>query len=520
MVDRPATPTPPTLPLSLLPRILTHLPTPTLYTCTLVCKTWRTLILTPGPKSQHLLKPHLPTLRACFGPDLVPARLPIPKVRHLLHLYAAQTLFGNFTTTTTYTTAELDSSVGLAVCGSLLAFVVGRCVKVLETWYTPMKLLDTIRVPGRAPVVAVTVNEAFVGVLDRTGGVHLFQLLARGSERYLCVRCYSADVGGVGEAWGLAMTPEGHGAPLVAVLGYGEWALVHPSHALVQRRGEFFRELTGGEKERVGDQGRRWQWVLTLSAPEGVRGGVTFSLRGWQMAVGGTGGYVGAGWGREDSRELARRRVGGFEDGVEVLGVRNGADELFDHYRGQVEGVRRWAVRSWELGWVDVLVCWDSFAIATEEATGAVAVVSLVPFEARCVLYRRTLAGRHHGYAVFEGEKVVNGKRVGGYIAFIPGEGRLKVLPLEGIGEWRGEEAGWELVRGCRDVPIGKGEVKSLFAGNGRVTVVFEDRVVVVRLWAVGSGGGEFCLARSGRVGKEWETAPRWRRRVEGCAVM
>ena len=522
------------LPPSLLPKILAHLSTSSLHTATLVCRRWRTLIFSSGPRSLHILQPHLPTLRAHFGAEAVPARLPLQAVRALLHRYAAQTLFGNHTALAAYSSAAALGAA--AVCGSLLAHAERglRRVRVVELGGGPPRLLACVK--ADAPIAALAVSEGYLCAVGASGQLTIWQLLARGSTRFLCVRSWSVRVD-VGAVKGVAISP-GHARTgvVVAVVGAQRTVLVHPAHAISVKRGEFFKNgvpvLVDGEEKGKGvgvaAEGRLGRWILCVKTPEDATGEVVFALGGRQTQLAGVSGFLGAGWAKDDSRQLAKRRIGGIEDGVEVsVGAGNSPDEVFSWYRTRLTegGERRWGLRAWEdADWDEVKIVYDSYAIATERDTGRVCIVNVVPWAVRCTLYRRA---RGHsgfcGYAVYEGEKQKRGTRkIGGYVAFTMGEGRLRVLPLVGVSEWTGDEMGWEMVHGCRDIAIGTGEVAGMFAGKGRVVVVFDNRIVVVRLWAQAREADEYSLGNHGRLGRVGRARRRWKAGMGGdrCEVM
>jgi len=558
------------LPKTVVYKILQNLPTTSLFTASLVCSSWRKLVYNSGPLSQALLKPHLAVLRERFGAKEIPPRLPIPTVRQLLVLYARQDLFGAFSSTVTYDVSDLCSAAiwqdscsiplqrrRFAVCGSLLAFAVrNKRVHLFETDRHPIKLLTTIKVPARP--IALAVSESFLAVLDEKR-LHLYHLLARGTPNFMSVNIYSLEVPHLQNPSAIAITPEGIMPPLVAVLG-AELYLIHPSHALSLKRGKFFRSDLGGkesvaseERGTTGNQGPRAnEWILTAPGSSiGISFPINFTMRGRQLAVSDIGPqnhslqhsvYLGSAWGNEDSKELAKRRIYGMKDGQDLLGKTHDANALFQHYSSRtatntLNPVRKWIpkhLNTWQMEIEDAVHIWDSYYILTESTTGCVRIATVAPFESRFLLYRRNgnfeeKIRRHCGYTVFRGTKVVNGRRVGGYIAFSPSEGRLNVLPLERIPWSRtGEDdVGWELVRECRDIAIGGGEILGMFAGCARVVVVFEHRVVVVRLWTEDVGGvedegSEWAVDRKGGVHQNWEGPGKLRclEVGDGCVTM
>ena len=532
---------PHTLPDPVLSRILQYLPTASLFTASLVCSSFRRLLFSSGLASQALLKPHLCVLRERFGQTAVPHKLATPAVRRLLVSYARRDLFGEFSSTVTYDVSDLCSTSAtwsdacavplrrrrFAVSGSLLAYAVkSKRVHVFDTRRTPIRLLTTVKLRSRA--VAVAVSEVFLAALDETS-VHLYHLLERDTPDFVPMRVYSVSIPGLKSPCTVALTPEENSPPLVAVLG-AELVLVHPSHAIAERRGRFFRQdkeenppvCAGSEKEKgrasIASKSKpQHEWILTSPGTSiDVSPPMSFGMAGRHLAVSAQGhsAYLGSAWSNEDSHELARRRINGLEDGPDVFGQRTDADLLFRHYHTS----RRWVPKHLDTGAggveaEDATHIWDSYYILTEIETGAVRIVTVAPYENRCMLYRRAESARgggHCGYAVWS--RIVDGNKVDGYIAFLPAEGTLNILPLERI-PWTddgGEDVGRGLVRECRDIAIGRGEILGMCAGSERVVVVFEDRVVVVRLWVEKVGGVtdevcEWAVDRKGNVRRDWD---------------
>ncbi|KAF8542888.1 hypothetical protein BDD12DRAFT_875573 [Trichophaea hybrida] len=544
----------PKLPEAVVYNILQNLPTTSLFTASLVCSSWRKLVYNSGPLSQALLKPHLAVLRERFGEENIPPRIPIHIIRQLLVLYARQDLFGAFSSTVTYNVSDLCSAAvwqdscsiplqrrQFAVCGSLIAFALrNKRVLVFETNRHPIRLLTTIKVLTKP--ITLAVSEVFVAVLDEKK-LHLYQLLARGTPEFMSVNIYSFPLPNLRNPSAIALTPEGNEPPLVAVLGE-ELYLIHPAHAVTLKRGEFFRDQSGKETKKRWATGRtqvRSQpWILTAPGSSiGVSFPIYFTMRGRQLSVSTcTVGlnndplqhcaYLGSAWGNEDSSELAKRRIYGIKDGQDLLGKLHDADSLFQHYTSKTatntpNPIPKWTPKSLvtrQMESEDAVHIWDSYYILTETATGYVRIVTVAPFEPRFLLYRRNESfeerrRRHCGYTVFRGTKIINGRRVGGYIAFTPSEGRLNILPLEWI-SWSEScddddvGVGWELVRECRDIAIGGGEILGMFAGVARVVVVLENRIVVVRLWTEHVGGVEdegieWAIDKKGGVHQSWE---------------
>ncbi|KAI5801130.1 hypothetical protein EDC01DRAFT_646869 [Geopyxis carbonaria] len=528
------------LPENVVYKILRQLPTTSLFTASLVSSSWRKLIYNSGPLSQRLLKPHLSILRQRFGPSEVPHKLPIPTVRKLLLLYAKQELFGTFSSTYTYNTSAVVSAQkwtdscsvpmrqrNFAVCGTLIAFALkNKRVQIFETSHHPMKLLATVKVPARA--ISIAISETYLSVLDEKR-VHLYQLLARDSPSFMVLPIYSIEVPNLRNAASIAMTPNSSTPPLVAVLGT-ELYLIHSSHALSEKRGDFFShdlndtnkpvlsEKSASQKTPERPTGRQHQWILTAPGSSiGASFPISFAMRGRQLIVSAYGpqnhsfqrsAYLGSAWSNEDPAELGRRRLYGLKDGQDLATRPHGADELFRHFRSRTGGKGETATRRWmpkhldtaEMEIQDAVHLWDAYYLATDAESGHVRIISVAPFESRFLLYRRTLLAdapaMHCGYAAFPGLKS-RGSRgpLGGYLAFSPAPGRLNILPMELV-PWQRDggpqnDVGWELVRGCRDIAIGAGEILGMCAARTRVVVVFEDRVVVVRLWTEKVGGVE-----------------------------
>jgi hypothetical protein len=505
----------PRLPPPVITRILQHLPTASIFTASLVCSSWRKLLFTSGPPSQALLKPHLAVLRHHFGEARVPHKISIAALRKLLVLYARQELFGEFSSTASYNLSSLQLSK-FALSASLLAIARNGKILLFDLQQHPLRLLACIKAPNKR-IVALALSEVFLAVLDEAGKVHLYHLLARDTPNFLPLHTFSVAVPALRDPAAIAITQEGGAPPLIAVLGGEQLHLLHPAHALSEKRRQFFRDAAdekGGSAEKA--PATSHEWILTATTAAGFAAPLAFGMYGRHLSDGTA--YLGSAWSNESSAELARRRIYGLKDGQDIATRPHDADALFRHYRG---GGKWGAPKRLDTGEVEVkdaMHLWDAFYIVTETATGLVRIVSVAPFEHLCLLYRRgERGGRNHcGYAVWAG--LVEGKRApGSYVAFSPAEGRLKILPLHRVPWARkppGEDAGWELVRMCRDIAIGSGEILGMVAGPKRVLVVFEDRVVVVRLWtqkvggvedeeggawAVGKGG---AVHRDGKVGR------------------
>ena len=600
------------LPPAVVHRILAQLDTTALYSASCVCSDWRRQVYGAGAASQTLLRPHLAVLRARFGADRIPARLPIAAVRRLLALHARLDLLLLGTAATvagSYDLSELwpvpappppSPSAGRlklhpqhqqhhehqdegrwALSASLLAVRArgGTGVVLLATHTQPMRRLASVKLPApAAPVLALALSESHLAVLDAHHRLHVYHLLARDTPHFVVVLVYSLPVPGLGRGGplALALAPECGGAgggaaggaagramgagaaggaaaqaaPLVAVLG-AKLQLIHPSLALAFKRNQFFRGEAGGPAPPAEDGGGG-EWILTAPGTDvGLTPPMRFAMRGRQLVLStaagsgtsatSTAAYLGSAWASEDATgELLRRRQRGIKDGQDLANRPHDTDALWRHYCSRTaapagvgtttapatgtgtaihpaadavppRGVRKWTPKKLGTGSTAIEAAehiWDAYYIMTDAATGAVRIASVAPFQPRLTLYRRPRPRHerrriHCGYAVFRGILLGGTTRVGGYIAFSPAAGRLNVLPLERI-PWAppppsqsqsaedttAETAGWELVRGCRDIAIGSGDILDMVASAAHVVVVFERRIVVVRLRPRGGGGG------------------------------
>ena len=354
-------------------------------------------------------------------------------------------------------------------------------------------------------------------------------------------------------------------APAAEDGGGGEWILTAPG-----------TEVGLTPPMRFAMRGR--QLVLSTAAGPGTSASASTTS---------TTAYLGSAWANEDATgELLRRRQRGIKDGQDLAHRPHDTDALWRHYCSRTaaapgtgvgtttspatgtgtaihpaadaavppRGVRKWTPKKLGTGSTAIEAAehiWDAYYIMTDAATGAVRIASVAPFQPRLTLYRRQRPRHerrriHCGYAVFRGILLGGATRVGGYIAFSPAAGRLNVLPLERIpwasppppqsqsAEEMAETAGWELVRGCHDIAIGGGDILDMVASAAHVVVVFERRVVVVRLrprggcggvgrGAEGDGGGdgdgEWAVDRRGRVHAR-DSGGRGDRQDARCRVM
>ncbi|KAI5819289.1 hypothetical protein BZA77DRAFT_305009 [Pyronema omphalodes] len=524
----------PYLPMEVVANILKYLPTTSIFTASLVCSDWRKLLYNSGAISQELLRPHLSVLRERYGAREIPQRLLIGTIRKLLTLYAHQDLFGTFSSTTTYDITALASSATwtdschiplpqrrFALCGTLLVYAVrNKRLLLFDTSVHPMKLLTSLRIPARP--LGLAVSESYLAVIDEKR-LHLYHLLARGTPSFIVVQRYSIVTPFALDPIGIAITSEGPNPPLVAILGH-DLQLIHPSYAVAQKRDLLFR------KQRREKKPARQEWIIEAPGTSiGITTPISFGMRGRQLAVRTTDPgsitrclYLGSAWSSESPGEVAKRRSRGIKDGQPLMDQKHDADTLWAYYSSRTQGnppVVKWSPKQLNTGEReidDAVHIWDSYYILTEMESRNVVIATVTPYQIRIVLYRKMgERAPHCGYAVFRGTKIMNGRKIGGYIAFCPSEGRLNVLPLERI-PWnksneRPEYIGWELKAGCRDIAIGSGEIMGMFAGAKNVVIMFEHRVVIVRLWTLVVGGveepSEWAIDKRGVLHKDFSHA-------------
>ena len=505
-------------------RILLHLPLTTIFTASLVSPAWRNLVYHSGPRSQTLLKPHLSLLRDRFGATVVPHKLPITAVKKLLIAYARQELFAQFVSTDTYSLAAVsagwqDDCTAFplqrrrwALSGNLLAWATrDRRVHIFETSYRPIRLLTTLKLPRRP--IALALNNGYISIVDRSQ-LHLYQLLARGTTHFMVTKIHTLSTP-VTHPSALAITPDTTSPPLTAVLG-DDLLLMHPSHCLSQHRANFFSSSYNEKSPST-----RTQWIITCPGTTlNLTGPLSFSMSGRHLAL--PRAYLGSAWSASSLTELARRRLHGLKPGQDLTEKEHDAHALFRHYRSITGSSTstpcpRWtpkALDTADMEILDAVHVWDSYYIVTDVESRLVRIVSVAPFEARCILYTRSTLVGHPGYAVYPG---AGRDGAGGYVCFMPGDGRVKVLPMakvvegvEGVGD-RGWEMGW----GCRDIAVGRGEVVGMFAAKDGVVLVFTERVVVLRFWTQQTGG-EWKVDNAGGVSSRADQGRMARR----CGVM
>jgi hypothetical protein len=424
-------------------------------------------------------------------------------------------------------------------------------IYMFETNRHPMQLLSVVKIPTRP--IALALSECYLAVVDEKR-VYLYQMLARNTKKFMVNQVYSIRVPNLDAPMTIALTPQGKSKPLVAVLG-AELHLIHPAHALSEKRQDFFKAnidakdisiskksivkstiASDCQKSEFERQSRSHKWVLTSPGSSiGISFPIKFDIYGLQLNVSTLGAqnqssqrsvYLGSAWNNEDPHELARRRINGLPDGVNLQSQTFSPDALFQHYQSKIDtktvaqAVIRWTPQHFDtvnLDIEDALHIWDSYYILTDSATGLVQIVSIAPYETKLILYHRPATSEercrsHCGYVVYHGTQP--GKLSDGYIAFTPSNGRLKVLPITRItfATRAGSNTdiccrvGWELVMGCRDIAVGPGEILDMFAGANKITIVYDDRVVVVGIWTYQNitcrknDNEEWSIDKKGRV--------------------
>lgn len=545
---------PHSLPQKILCNILCHLPTASLFTASLVSREWQALIFESGPISNFLLRPHLSVLRERFGFQQVPHRLPIPAVRGLLLRYAKQELSGTFCAKDIYNIQAFNSKVDawndrcsvplrlrrFAVCGSLLAIATrSKYIYVFELTKRPMELLARISVKKRS--VALAISETYLAVLDEDS-VNMYSLLARNTPAFMVVHIYSIKVPQIRHPSAIAITPGLESTPLVAVLATSVY-LIHPSYALTQKRGGFFRNYE--DEEEIVEVSRKGKEKQPLSTPKGspwllatVGSGIgasfplAFSMYGRQVSLPmwdsdadfQRSGYIGALWSNEDPMQLKRRHSLSLKDGENVHNATYSPDQLWRFYKTKLTYKKinsdgsttpiATAKNRWQAHLIDnggqltiesAIHLYDSFYIVTEVTTRLVRIISMAPSESKMILYRRPdpefdsdsdsdsdshdamgKQAKHCGYVV------VSEGGGSGYVAFNHRPGFIKILPIRQIpmhsntdsSEEQQMKISQEITGHLREVAIGGGGEIIGMAGNAkRLVVITEDRVVVVRLW-------------------------------------
>lgn len=578
------------LPQKILCNILCHLPTASLFTASLVSREWQELIFESGPISNFLLRPHLSVLRERFGFQQVPHRLPIPAVRGLLLRYVKQELSGTFCTKEIYNIQAFNSKTNtwndrcsvplrlrrFSVCGSLLAIAArSKHVYVFELTKKPMELLARISVKKRP--VALAISEAYLAVLDEDS-VSMYSLLARNTPAFMVVHIYSIKIPQIRHPSAIAITPGLESTPLAAVLATSIY-LIHPSYALTQKRGGFFRNDTedeeivevsrkGKEKQRLSTpKGNPWL-LATAGSGIGASFPLAFSMHGRQVSFSAWGnhntdfqrsGYIGALWSNEDPMQLKRRHSHSLKDGENIHNATYSPDQLWRFYKAKLTYKKKnsdgstipisTAKNRWQAHQIDTggqmtiesaIHLYDSFYIVTEVTTKSVRIISMAPFESKMILYHRldpqpdsepgVMDGRvgHCGYVV-----VSEGGGTG-YVAFNHRPGFVKILfirqiPMHGAANSSEEQQmriSQEATGHLREIAIGgDGHIIGMAGDAKRLVVIMEDRVVVVRLWREDTPGRsvsrdvepDWEVNRFGEVKKEGERISPLRRGMD-CA--
>lgn len=504
-MSHPQQGSPQSLPQSVLVNVLCRLPTSSLFTASLVSAEWRRLIFESGPISNTLLRPHLSVLRERFGFQQVPHRIPIPAVRKLLVRYAKQELSGTLCAKEIYNIKAYTSKCStwndkcivpmnlrrFAVCGSLLAIATSRHIYVFELTKKPIELLT--KIPTKKHPIALAISGAYLAVLDEEF-VSMYSLLARNKPSFMVVGVYSIKVPQIRNPTAIAITPGIESTPLVAVLATSIY-LIHPSYALTQKRGGFFRDHIEGHEEDILDPSRKGKekekhplsrsapapkknpWLLaTTGSNIGASFPLTFAMYGRQVSVSAWGdynhdfqrsGYLGSLWSNEDPVQLKRRQSSLLMDGENVLNATYSPDQLWRYYNAkpsykrysEESGVNtdtgysasNWAENRWQAHTVDTkgemtiesaIHLYDSFYIVTEVKTRLVRIISIAPFASKVILYRRTDSDSETDASTDTttekavkhcGYVVAPGGKEDGYIAFNHRPGFIKILPLRQI---------------------------------------------------------------------------------------
>lgn len=507
-----------------------------------------------GPLSNSLLRPHLSVLRERFGIQQVPHRLPIPAVRKLLLRYAKQELSSTLCAKEIYDTKAYISkstwrdhcSVPLrlrrfAVCGSLLAIAMkSKHIYVFELTKKPMELLTRITVEKHP--IALAISDAYLAILDEEH-VSMYSLLARNTPSFMVLHIYSIKVPQIRHPSAIAITPGLESTPLVAVLATSIY-LIHPSYALTQKRGGFFRHGEEEEEEVVEDISRKGKekeklplshspsslkrnpWLLvTAGSGVGASFPLAFSMHGRQVSISAWGdhnsdfqrsGYIGGLWSNEDPVQLKRRHSYSLKDGENVRNATYSPDQLWRFYTAKlsynktnVDGSttpitsarNRWQAQPIDTGGQmtieSAIHLYDSFYIVTEVTTRLVRIISLAPFSSKMILYRRSDAGpesecdskpdsadrdiKHCGYVVAPGGKD------SGYIAFSHRPGFIKILPIRQIpmhgassSDEQQTELGQDVTGYLRETAIGEDGDIVGMAGDAKRLVVVMEDRIIV----------------------------------------
>lgn len=441
------------LPQNVLYNILSRLPTSSLFTASLVSTEWRKLIFQSGPLSNALLRPHLSVLRDRFGFQQVPHRLPIPAVRKLLVRYAKQELSGTLCAKEIYSIKSYTTGCSavndkctvpmklrrFAACGSLLAISIrNKHIHIFELTKRPMVLLCKVSVKKQP--IALAISEAYLAVLDEDG-VSMYSLLARNTPSFMVVHVYSIKIPQIRHPTAIAITLGTDSTPLVSVLASSIY-LLHPSYALTQKRGGFFRGHIEDQEDIIADPSRKGKekeketlsypssaakqnpWLLVTSGSSiGASFPLAFSMRGRQVSVSTWGdydhdfqrsGYIGALWSNEDPVQLKRRQESSLKDGEDILNATHSPDLLWRYYKARLNPRRttthketgieisdssanrqthRWHAHSFNTGCQmaveSAIHLYDSFYIVTEVKTRLIRIISVAPFTNKMALYRQ-----------------------------------------------------------------------------------------------------------------------------------
>lgn len=571
------------LPQKIICKILCHLPTASLFIASLVSREWQELIFESGPISNSLLRSHLSVLRERFGFQQVPHRLPIPAVRKLLLRYAKQELSGAFCAKEIYNIQAFNSKSNtwndrcsvpfrlrrFAVCGSLFAIATrSKHIYIFELTKRPMELLARISVKKHP--VALAISEAYLAVLDEEG-VSMYSLLARNTPAFMVVRIYSIKVPQIRHPSAIAITPGFESTPLVAVLATSIY-LIHPSYALTQKRGGFFRNYVEEEIVEVSRKGKEKQplspstpkrspWLLVTAGLDiGASFPLAFSIHGRQVSFSAWGdyntdfhrsGYIGALWSNEDPTQLKQRHSLSLKDGENVCNATYSPDQIWRSYKAKLTYKKKnsdgsitpiaTAKNRWQAHPIDTssqmtiesaIHLYDSFYIVTEVTTRLVRIISMAPFANKMILYRRLdPESKHDPEPGFTGEGaghcgyiVVSEGGGSGYVAFNHRPGFVKILSIRQIpmhstansSEKQEMKICQEVTGHLREIAIGGGgDIVGMAGDAKRLIVVTEDRVVVVRLWCKDTPIR--CVSRD--IKPDWEVDRSGEVRKEGKRI-
>jgi len=215
--------------------------------------------------------------------------------------------------------------------------------------------------------------------------------------------------------------------------------------------------------------------------------------------------YFGSAFSDEDPYESHRRYLFGGKLGQDLSEPPHTTEQLWKYYKQQDwQDKPKWTLKYFhalaDKKVEDVVHIRDSFYVLTESETRVVKIAAIFPFETKFTLY--TAPGgseerrrKHCGYTVFQGVPTKNGTRFGGYIAFSPSDGCLKIVSIDRIPWFREgskqKDTGSDLVNQAADIAIGTGCILDMCASIRRLAIVFEDRVVIVGLDTCGADEGE-----------------------------